>query len=443
MSGPRPESAAERERQIRHEEVRSLYQVSAAARFTPAVVYAALVLPFYDRVSAAALVGLTLAYVAVQLVFVWIRRRYARARAETEIFARDFRLVTLLSGLLWGATGAWLLSLGTLEEQVFVGAVLVVTAFGHVVSRAVDLPAVLAWIVPVILPAAIYVGLQRDPILLALSVMAFAGLILGIVWARSIGQRHRQLIELRFANLELISDLKGMRSKLEEESRTKDKMLSVIAHDLQTPFNVLLGFSEILAEHGPRLGGEKVADYGRAMHDAGRRVHTLLQNLLHWTRLQMDRVAFDPAPRDLRELVQASLDPLAYVAAAKSIALAVDMPELRVRVDSALAELVLRNLVANAIKFSREGGTVTISADARDGRAEIAVADQGVGMSPEQIDDLFKYDKVVTTKGTALEPGSGLGLMLVKDAVERHGGKIAVDSVPERGSVFRFTLPLA
>lgn len=242
----------------------------------------------------------------------------------------------------------------------------------------------------------------------------------------------------------LAEDMSVMRDELDELNKQKDRFFSIIAHDLKSSFNALLGFSEMLIEEGENLSREKVFEYSTLVHQAGKRAFNLLEDLLDWSRLQMGRVEFEPEPMDVSQAIESSVFLFEPIAAAKSIELTADHElKLIVLADRQMVDTILRNLVNNAIKFTGEKGTVSLSASPAGEDIEITVTDNGVGIPPENLERLFLLEEKTSTRGTDGEIGTGLGLHLCKEMVEKNGGKISVESVAGEGSCFRFTLPTA
>ncbi len=237
--------------------------------------------------------------------------------------------------------------------------------------------------------------------------------------------------------------IEAQRDTLETLNLQKTRLFSVIAHDLKSPFTSLLGLSEMMTKMGDRLTPEQFMEFADTINKSGQRLFGLLENLLEWARSQMDQITFEPKPQNLDDLVRQNIELLHEVAEKKGIALSSEVPPLTVHVDQHMADAVLRNLLSNAIKFTPESGNVTVSARGNGAWVELAVADNGVGMAVEQVDSLFRLDQPQSTRGTEGEAGTGLGLLLCKDFIERHGGRIAVDSTPGQGSTFRVRLPAA
>ena len=200
--------------------------------------------------------------------------------------------------------------------------------------------------------------------------------------------------------------------------------------------------SKIMAQMSDKLTPEQFTDYAKSINESGERLFVLLQNLLEWSRSQMDQVSIDLQPQELRALVDDTLELLSNSAQDKGIQFVNSVPELTVNADLNLVSTVIRNLLSNAIKFTDETGSISIAASKNGDWVEISVTDSGVGMSAEQVGKVFKADSAQSTHGTKGESGTGLGLLLCKDFVERHGGNIWAESEIGKGSSFHFTLPL-
>lgn len=275
---------------------------------------------------------------------------------------------------------------------------------------------------------------------------------------REIAERERVQVELerRYHEVELnemalerqaadmatlAEQFDAARGELEILNQQKNKFFSIIAHDLRSPFTALLGFTDILASKGAEMPPEKVKEYARNIDQSGHKVFGLLENLLEWSRVQMDRIAFEPEVYDLRSVIHKTTDLMSGFAAEKGIGFSADVPEVTVFADAAMVDSIIRNLTQNAIKFTSEGGKVTLSAEDRGGNILISVSDTGVGMKPDRVANLFRLDQQVSSTGTSGEPGTGLGLILCKDLVEKNSGTLEVESEFGVGSVFRFSLP--
>jgi len=243
--------------------------------------------------------------------------------------------------------------------------------------------------------------------------------------------------------VELAENYALAKEELEKLNQEKNKFFSIIAHDLRSPFTSLLGFTALLEQRADSLSPEKVKEYAVTVNDSATRVFKLLENLLEWSRLQMDRVEIDPRDFPLDDVAGKTIDVLGPVAEGKGLTLHEHSEAPHVFADPYMVDAIIRNLVNNAIKFTPSGGTITIHYQTTpDNFARIDIVDTGVGMPPETAEKLFSLSDNVTTSGTNGEKGTGLGLLLCKELVERNGGKITIQSELGKGSTFSFTLPL-
>ena len=247
--------------------------------------------------------------------------------------------------------------------------------------------------------------------------------------------------------LKLNGELLQKQRELEELNQSKDKFFSLISHDLRSPFSSLLGISRLLADSATDLEREEIKELADALNTQARNVFDFMENLLKWAQAHTGRMKFEPTVLALREITAPVEALLRENAAAKSIVLRDECSqEISVFADENMMRSVVQNLVSNALKFTPVGGSVIISAQQslkKSSLVEISVRDSGIGMSREDAAKLFRIDVVHTTKGTADETGTGLGLILCKELVEKNGGTIWVDSKEGAGTTFSFTLPLA
>lgn len=229
---------------------------------------------------------------------------------------------------------------------------------------------------------------------------------------------------------------------LKELNATKDKFFSIIAHDLKSPFNSIVGFSDLLKEDARNLDVKDIEYYASIINSAANQTLQLLDNLLHWARMQQGRMDFEPHNLLLREITSEVFDLLTEAAHQKNILMKNSIPEMVIiKADENMTKTTIRNLVSNALKFTRPGGSVEISAKFTDSEILVSVSDTGIGISKENIGKLFDIGSSYTTRGTGNEKGTGLGLILCKEFVEKHGGRIWVESAIGKGSRFTFSLP--
>jgi signal transduction histidine kinase len=227
--------------------------------------------------------------------------------------------------------------------------------------------------------------------------------------------------------------------------KDRDMLLRTMAHDLRSPLTAALSLAETLANPASRLDAERRVAVAAGCFQAVRNMQDMLDNLLRWTFLTME-VAPVSTPVDIRQLIHDSLAMSFATAEMKSVDLIVEVPPLTVEADPDMIGTIVRNLVNNAVKFTREGGVVRVTARMADGGMTLTVSDTGVGMGARTIAALFaegsSHAILPTTPGTDGEPGTGLGLMLCRDLVERCGGRIAVESVEGSGTAFQVFLPV-
>jgi len=240
-------------------------------------------------------------------------------------------------------------------------------------------------------------------------------------------------------------DLKKSTDNLIKLNETKDRFISIISHDLRTPFSSILGFTDLLL-NDEGLSETERKQYVNFIRESSNSMLSLVNSLLDWTRLQTGRIKFEPERIEVYKIINKSLNALKGTAFQKGIELKSNVPEdVFAFVDNDLILQVFNNLISNAIKFTGKGGNITISVSPSEALRflEFSVKDNGTGILKENLDKLFNVDAKFTSEGTAGEKGSGLGLSLVKEIIEKHGGTIKVESEYGKGSEFKFTLPIA
>jgi PAS domain S-box-containing protein len=237
--------------------------------------------------------------------------------------------------------------------------------------------------------------------------------------------------------------LRGSEENLRKINAEKDKFFSIIAHDLRSPFNGFLGLTEIMAEGLQNLTLEEIQNIAVNMKISAANLYRLLENLLEWSLMKRGLTAFEPQLFLLSRIITESMALVTEAADKKEIAIKYDIPEdLTVFADRNMFEGIIRNLSSNAVKFTNKGGVVNISAKTMpDNMVEISVKDTGIGMGKDITDNLFRLDVNTSSKGTEDEPSTGLGLLICKDFIEKHGGELRVESEEGKGSVFTFTIP--
>ncbi|MGD0756572.1 MAG: HAMP domain-containing sensor histidine kinase [Bacteroidales bacterium] len=241
---------------------------------------------------------------------------------------------------------------------------------------------------------------------------------------------------------ELILANKELKQSLQLNS-DKDLFISILAHDLRSPFNALLGLSELLSENLRQYNIGEIENLVNHIKSSAQNTYILLEDILMWVRTQTGKISFEPQKLNFADICKDILEILKPSANAKKITINYSVTdEINIYADIDMLKTVLRNLVTNAIKFTNKNGAISINAVENSGNVTISVSDNGIGISQDNLAKLFDISKVLTTKGTAEETGTGLGLLLCKEFVEKHGGKIWVKSEVGKGSDFRFALPL-
>ncbi|MBZ0198523.1 MAG: hypothetical protein K8H86_01560, partial [Ignavibacteriaceae bacterium] len=241
---------------------------------------------------------------------------------------------------------------------------------------------------------------------------------------------------------ERTAELKESENQLKEANETKDKFFSVIAHDLKSPFMSLLGFSDILREDYKKMGHEDIKTFAESMYKSVKGVYRLIENLLDWSRFQTGKLDCELANLNINSLGSQVIELYKDSALEKEITIANKIEDNSyILADDYMIRTVLRNLIANAIKFTAAGGSIILSSKEIKGKVKISITDSGTGISDDNISKLFNTTLNFSTPGLRGETGTGLGLMLCKEFVEKNNGSISVDSKLGVGSVFTIILP--
>ncbi|MEE4196750.1 MAG: PAS domain-containing sensor histidine kinase [Bacteroidales bacterium] len=236
--------------------------------------------------------------------------------------------------------------------------------------------------------------------------------------------------------------LKNSEKRFRELNATKDKFFSIIAHDLKNPFNDLIGFSQLLATNIHKYDLQKIEQFVQIIHQSSKLAYGLLENLLEWSRTQTGTLKYKPELIDLQKIVQENIDLLSSNAQHKNIKIITEINENTIiYADQNMLHTIIRNLLSNAIKYTRDGGYVKLTHKIFPDYIETFIEDSGIGIDQKNIMKLFRIDENYTSPGTQREKGTGLGLILCKEFVEKNGGKIKVKSKPGKGSIFSFTIP--
>jgi signal transduction histidine kinase len=246
--------------------------------------------------------------------------------------------------------------------------------------------------------------------------------------------REKELLEVK---------LKTQFAELQKVNSEKDKFFSIIAHDLRSPFNGFLGLTQLMAEQLPTMTMEDIHLIAVSMQNSATNLFRLLENLLEWSRMEQGMIPFKPEEIQLRESADKSIAIVLENAHAKDIEIEISIASgIVVYADSNILQTVIRNIVSNAVKFTPKGGKIKVSAVTNgENRVQVSITDSGIGMKPDMLANLFKLDVPTGRPGTEGEASTGLGLILCKEFVEKHGGKLWAESEVGKGSTFSFTVP--
>jgi ABC-type sugar transport system substrate-binding protein/nitrogen-specific signal transduction histidine kinase len=236
--------------------------------------------------------------------------------------------------------------------------------------------------------------------------------------------------------------IKAQRDHLEELNATKDKLFTIIAHDLINPFNVIIGYADLLKNTSKISSPDEIEDQANTILQASEDAHILLNNLLQWARTQQNVIKFSVAPVLISQILENELRILNKHAEKKSVQILVHIEntEKEAAADKNLIGIVIRNLITNAVKYSNPGSIIAININYEQEKLVFSIKDEGVGMSQSKVDELFKVKPKSSTPGTKGEKGTGLGLLLCKDFIEKHHGELWVESQVGKGSTFYFSL---
>jgi signal transduction histidine kinase len=236
--------------------------------------------------------------------------------------------------------------------------------------------------------------------------------------------------------------IRELNLQLEKLNLDKDRFITILGHDLKSPFTSILGFLELLTDDIRKFTIDDIENHIKVINEASKQTYKLLEDLLVWTKTHSGKIPFNPQLLNFRDVYLNVEDVISLAADEKKITLNYfSHGEIKIFADADMLKTILRNLVSNAIKFTNHGGFINVTALKETGNVKISVSDNGVGIQATRIPQLFDISQILTTTGTASEKGSGLGLILCKEFVEKHGGRIWVESDYGKGSNFIFTLP--
>jgi PAS domain S-box-containing protein len=241
-----------------------------------------------------------------------------------------------------------------------------------------------------------------------------------------------------------ISEFKEIEKQLMDLSTTKDNFISILAHDLRSPFNSILGFSKLLLDNLWQYKYEDIEKKVRIIYESSLKSYNLMEEILLWAKSQTGKLAFDPQIIDFIEICSEISESFTEQAKSKEITInCFESDKTFLKADLNIIKTILRNLISNALKYCNPNGQINIFSVKKEKFAEITVADNGIGIDKESLTKLWGIKEHFSTPGTAKEEGSGFGLVLCKEFVEKSGGKIWAESEAGRGSNFIFTIPIA
>ncbi len=244
-------------------------------------------------------------------------------------------------------------------------------------------------------------------------------------------------------NIENINQqLENSRQKLSELNDNKDKYFSILSHDLKNSFQSILSYSDYLVADFDDIDSTDLKEGIKNCNSSSKKIYKLLEDLLTWNKMQTGTLDFEPREFSASEMIKENVELLSEKAKHKEITLKNEVDDsLQIYADPDMFKAIIRNLVSNAIKFTNKDGEVKVTAESDYDKTTFSVIDTGVGISDENKEKLFKLDNSFTTMGTDKERGTGLGLIICKDMIKKHGGDIWVESTQGEGSSFRFTIP--
>jgi len=258
---------------------------------------------------------------------------------------------------------------------------------------------------------------------------------------RDLGNLQRELIKEKHELEITLRQLNTTNDELEKLNANKDQFISILAHDLKSPFQSILGFLELLIERIHHEERGRIESQLSMIFSSAQNTYHLLDDLLLWARAESGKITYEPKKQNLAEVCINAIDNLVLNARNKDITITHSIDaDIFVYADVNMLSTVFRNLISNAIKFTHKGGCISVSAILIDSDVTITVTDNGLGIQPEILNKLFNISHKITTKGTEKETGTGLGLFLCKEFVEIHGGRIWSESEVAKGSDFKFSL---
>ena len=261
-----------------------------------------------------------------------------------------------------------------------------------------------------------------------------------IIVARNIDSRKQLESDMNNQKAKLESLVNDRTEELRLANQQKDKLFSIIAHDMRTPFTPILGYAETIINHADTLPAKQIRDYATKIHNSGKYSLNLLSDLLEWSRLQLDSVTVKKIHFDLKDVTRNAINQLSSYADNKQVTLINNVPNTHAEIDRHIIETVIRNLVNNAIKFTPAGGMVNVDIRNHDNHLTITVTDTGTGIEASKLKQIISSNSYESTPGTEHEEGTGLGIPLCQSLLQKHDSILCAESEHGRGSCFYFTL---
>ena len=429
-----------RARQIRSEQIRVVYRNLPLVLAGSVVVIIGIVFGLWNVVPTKAL-GLWACAIGLitlsRFGLYWLYRR-AAADPVSNAWGRVFALGSAASGTLWGILGVFLFPQDSLEYQLFILFILVALGASAISSLTAYLPAFYAYFPISMLPISVALIQVNDPIHIGLGVMTITYVAVLSFFGRTVNKTLTETLTLRFENLDLVKELSTQRDEAERANISKSKFLAAASHDLRQPLHALTLFTSALDERIQYPEVRKIVDNINA---SVRALEKLFNALLDISRL--DAGVLQPEVRDFRlqELFTRLINDFAPDAEAKKLSLAGSADAIVVRSDPALLERILRNYLANAVRYTEHGG-IKLSCTPFAGRVRVEVADTGIGILPTQHREIFEEFYQVGNPERDRAKGLGLGLAIVDRVARLLNHPIDVDSAPGEGSRFSVTVPL-
>lgn len=259
---------------------------------------------------------------------------------------------------------------------------------------------------------------------------------------REIGNLQRELIKEKSKLEKTMEQLNQANNELNELNASKDRFISILAHDLKNPIGSIVSFVDLFEKNVRQYSMDKIENRIKIIGESAENAYKLLDGTLTWARAQSGKMPFNPEKLSLANVYDEVFENLKLAALNKNIIInKIALSEIHFIADKDMMITVLRNLISNAIKFTNKGGIINVHAEQNKSTVIITVTDSGIGIEPGKLSKLFDISHKITSVGTANEEGTGLGLLLCKEFVEKHNGKIWVESQEGKGSSFKFTIP--